>query len=90
MVIARDAADGRHRSAVSVGDCVDVVEKHHQRSGKKTRGFVADILTTSAFHPHGIKVRLRDGRVGRVTTVFHEEKDENEGRGECKPESQET
>jgi uncharacterized repeat protein (TIGR03833 family) len=48
---------------------VDIVLKTDQRRGKLTRGVVKDILTKSAHHPHGIKVRLSDGRVGRVKAI---------------------
>ena len=61
-----------HRSAIKVGSTVDVVRKQDQRTGKKTRGIVAEILTNSATHPHGIKVRLKDGTVGRVAEVVGE------------------
>lgn len=61
--------DGRSRDAIRSGVCVDVVQKQDQRSGKKTRGVVSDILTNSTFHPHGIKVRLKDGKVGRVCGI---------------------
>jgi uncharacterized repeat protein (TIGR03833 family) len=64
--------DGTRRSNVHVGDVVDVVMKQDQRSGRLTRGTVKDILTGSAFHPHGVKVRLADGRVGRVKVVSPE------------------
>jgi len=62
-------SDGRHRSSVRVGSTVEVVRKQDQGTGKMTRGVVAEILTGSASHPHGIKVRLRDGTVGRVVGV---------------------
>lgn len=61
--------DGKNRNDVRIGAEVDIVLKADQRSGRLTRGFVADILTNSAFHPHGIKVRLRDGQVGRVQNI---------------------
>ena len=48
---------------------VDVVRKEDQRTGKRTRGTIAEILTNSATHPHGIKVRLKDGTVGRVASI---------------------
>jgi uncharacterized repeat protein (TIGR03833 family) len=48
---------------------VEIVLKRDQRSGRRTRGVVAEILTNSSFHPHGIKVRLKDGRVGRVQEI---------------------
>lgn len=49
---------------------VDIVLKQDQRTGRRTRGIVRDILTKSPHHPHGIKVRLEDGQVGRVQEVF--------------------
>jgi uncharacterized repeat protein (TIGR03833 family) len=64
--------DGRQRSSVSIGAEVDIVEKHNQRSGELTRGFVAQILTSSSHHPHGIKVRLETGEVGRVKQIVEE------------------
>jgi uncharacterized repeat protein (TIGR03833 family) len=69
--------DGRDRSSVRVGSMVDVVRKQDQRTGKKTRGIVAEVLTNSATHPHGIKVRLRDGTVGRVVGMGGENKEES-------------
>ena len=62
--------DGRHRSSIKSGLQVAVVLKQHQRSGQLTEGVVKDILTNSSFHPHGIKVRLADGQVGRVKEVM--------------------
>lgn len=61
---------GKNRADIRPGCTVDIVQKADQRSGKMTRGVVKEILTNSAFHPHGIKVRLRDGRVGRVAAVI--------------------
>jgi uncharacterized repeat protein (TIGR03833 family) len=61
--------DGRQRSDIHPGDTVDIVLKADQRSGRLTRGTVKDILTRSSHHPHGIKVRLTDGQVGRVKQV---------------------
>jgi uncharacterized repeat protein (TIGR03833 family) len=61
---------GDNRASVLPGYLVDVIRKEDQRSGKKTRGIVREILTNSMFHPHGIKVRLRDGTVGRVTDII--------------------
>ena len=58
--------DGRDRRYLHPGLTVDIVLKKDQRSGKLTRGVVKDILTKSAHHPHGIKVRLDNGQVGRV------------------------
>ena len=61
--------NGQNRSDIKPGLEVDVVLKENQGSGKLTRGIVKDILTKSPFHPHGIKVRLEDGQVGRVHTI---------------------
>jgi uncharacterized repeat protein (TIGR03833 family) len=62
-------ADGQNRKDIRVGLEVSIVLKQDQRSGKLTRGVVKDILTSSATHPHGIKVRLTDGQVGRVKQI---------------------
>ena len=61
--------DGRVRSNVTKGAEVLVVLKRDQRTGKLTRGVVKDILTRSENHPHGIKVRLTDGKIGRVQEI---------------------
>jgi uncharacterized repeat protein (TIGR03833 family) len=61
--------DGRNRSDVARGADVSVVLKEDQRTGKQTRGIVQDLLTNSSFHPHGIKVRLQGGKVGRVQVI---------------------
>lgn len=62
--------DGKKRSDVKPGIQVNVILKQDQRSGKKTQGVVKDLLTNSATHPHGIKVRLEDGQVGRVCEIL--------------------
>lgn len=62
------AVDGRHRENIYPGLEVEIVLKKDQRTGKTTRGVVKDLLTKSKFHPHGIKIRLEDGQVGRVHT----------------------
>lgn len=62
-------ADGRNRKDIRSGMDVFIVLKQDQRTGKLTQGMVKDILTKSAFHPHGIKVRLVDGQVGRVQKI---------------------
>ncbi len=49
---------------------VDIVTKADQRSGKVVRGIVTEVLTNTSFHPHGIKVRLQDGQVGRVQAII--------------------
>lgn len=63
-------ADGQNRENITAGITVDIVLKVDQRTGKLTRGVVKDILTNSQFHPHGIKVRLEDGQVGRVQNII--------------------
>jgi uncharacterized repeat protein (TIGR03833 family) len=60
---------GQLRSAVKPGAQVRIVLKADQRTGKLTAGIVKDILTNSPSHPHGIKVRLTDGQVGRVKHI---------------------
>ncbi|MBM7572721.1 YwbE family protein [Aquibacillus albus] len=65
--------DGKNRKNIQIGLTVDIVLKKDQRSGKLTRGEVKDILTNSPTHPHGIKVRLKDGQVGRVQKIITDE-----------------
>lgn len=62
--------DGRKRSDIEPGLEVNIVLKKDQRSGSLTEGIVKDILTNSSFHPHGIKVRLESGDVGRVKEIL--------------------
>ncbi len=62
--------NGQNRGDVKIGATVDIVLKKDQQSGNLTRGKVANLLTNSSFHPHGIKVRLEDGQVGRVKLVI--------------------
>lgn len=62
--------DGKNKSDIKIGDEVSIVLKEDQRTGKLTDGVVQNILTKSAFHPHGIKVRLESGEVGRVKKVL--------------------
>lgn len=59
----------QQRSQIKVGAHVKIVLKQDQQSGKMTEGVVKDILTHSSVHPHGIKVRLVDGKVGRVSMI---------------------
>ncbi|MFL6336168.1 MAG: YwbE family protein [Pyrinomonadaceae bacterium] len=61
--------DGRERKDVRPGLTVEIVLKQDQRTGRLTRGVVKDVLTKSSHHPHGIKVRLETGEVGRVKAV---------------------
>lgn len=69
---------GKKRSNIKIGMLVEVVEKHNQRSGELTEGFVKRILTNSKTHPHGIKVMLQTGEVGRVKNILDDEEDEDE------------
>lgn len=61
--------EGQNRSEIRVGAEVGIVKKEHQGSGTITEGIVQDILTKKPFHPHGIKVRLASGEVGRVKRI---------------------
>lgn len=61
---------GTNRGDIRPGSVVDIVLKVHQRTGQLTRGTVKDILTNSATHSRGIKVRLEDGQVGRVQRIL--------------------
>jgi uncharacterized repeat protein (TIGR03833 family) len=61
--------NGQHRKDITPGLRVYMTQKHDQRTGKLTSGVVKDILTTSAFHSRGIKVRLQTGEVGRVQEI---------------------
>lgn len=61
---------GQNRKDISPGKEVYIVLKKDQRTGKRTMGVVKDILTKSSFHPHGIKVRLKNGQVGRVQEII--------------------
>jgi uncharacterized repeat protein (TIGR03833 family) len=60
----------QQRSQIKLGIHVKIVLKQHQRSGELTEGIVKNILTNSSTHPHGIKVRLTDGKVGRVQSII--------------------
>ncbi|MFV0400658.1 MAG: YwbE family protein [Oscillospiraceae bacterium] len=62
--------NGQNRADISIGAKVAVVLKADQRTGKLTEGTVAKLLTKSASHPHGIKVMLSDGQVGRVRKIL--------------------
>ncbi len=64
--------DGTKRAHIKPGIEVAIVLKQDQRSGKLTEGVVKDILTKSPNHPHGIKVRLEDGQVGRVKEILED------------------
>jgi uncharacterized repeat protein (TIGR03833 family) len=62
--------NGTHRDAIKPGLRVVIILKKDQRSRKLTKGIVKDVLTNSAHHPHGIKVRLESGEVGRVKEIL--------------------
>ncbi|MHA7102516.1 putative repeat protein (TIGR03833 family) [Roseivirga pacifica] len=62
--------EGTKRANIKPGIRVNIVLKQDQRSGKLTEGIVKDLLTKSPNHPHGIKVRLADGQVGRVKEIL--------------------
>jgi uncharacterized repeat protein (TIGR03833 family) len=64
----------RERKNIRAGLKVSIVLKQDQRTGKRTIGIVKDLLTNSSNHPHGIKVRLTDGQVGRVQEILADEK----------------
>ena len=60
----------QNRADIKIGDRVNIVLKADQRTGRLTEGTVAKILTNSSSHPHGIKVMLEDGQVGRVKEIL--------------------
>ena len=62
--------DGQSRGNVKIGSEVEIVLKADQGTGKLTRGIVAEILTSSVSHHRGIKVRLKDGKIGRVQKIY--------------------
>lgn len=64
------AMDGTRRQDLRPGLTVDIVLKQDQATGKRTRGIIREILTPSPTHPHGIKVRLTSGAVGRVKAIL--------------------
>ena len=62
--------NGHRRSDIKPGILVNIIQKQHQRTGELTKGIVKNILTNSSSHPHGIKVRLETGEVGRVQEII--------------------
>jgi uncharacterized repeat protein (TIGR03833 family) len=68
-----ESMQGTKRSNIKIGLEVDIVMKQDQRTGELTNGFVKRILTKSPNHPHGIKVMLETGEVGRVKEIYEEE-----------------
>jgi uncharacterized repeat protein (TIGR03833 family) len=73
--------NGKLKTSISIGMVVDIIRKGDQHSRKKTRGIVQEILTNSPCHPHGIKVRLRNGDVGRVTEIIRAANSDDSGKG---------
>jgi uncharacterized repeat protein (TIGR03833 family) len=67
--------DGKKRSDVRIGQLVNIVLKEHQRTGELTEGVNKNILTKSGVHPHGIKVRLETGEVGRIKEILEDVED---------------
>jgi len=65
--------DGQQRNDIRPGMRVEIILKKDQRTGKRTMGVVKDILTSSAYHSRGIKVRLDDGQIGRVQGILSDE-----------------
>lgn len=61
--------NGTERKNIKIGQKVSIVQKNHQRSGELTEGIIKRILTNSSSHPHGIKVCLESGQIGRVKTI---------------------
>jgi len=68
----------QQRSQIKLGDHVKIVLKQHQRNGKLTEGIVKSILTNSSTHPYGIKVRLTNGKVGRVQSIINWKQEKGE------------
>ena len=66
--------NGQNRKDIHAGQRVEIVLKMDQRTGNRTVGVVKDVLTSAAHHPHGIKVRLEDGRIGRVQEILPDQK----------------
>jgi uncharacterized repeat protein (TIGR03833 family) len=69
IILANTATRGNIRTEIKVGMQVKVIQKQDQRAGRLSEGVVQDILTNSSVHPHGIKVRLQSGIVGRVKEI---------------------
>jgi uncharacterized repeat protein (TIGR03833 family) len=68
--MVQEKLQGKFRKNIQIGASVEIVQKHHQRTGELTEGVVKKILTKSQNHPHGIKVQLETGIVGRVKNVL--------------------
>ena len=68
-----ETLDGRKRKNIRIGDVVEIVQKQDQQTGELTEGIVKRILTKAANHPHGIKVMLQLGEVGRVKNILEDD-----------------
>ena len=68
--MGNDKPSGKNRKNIRIGQNVEIVQKQDQRTGELTEGVVKRILTKSASHPHGIKVMLESGEVGRVKNIL--------------------
>ena len=66
----KNKPSGKNRKDIQIGQEVEIVQKNHQQTGELTDGFVKRILTKSEKHPHGIKVQLETGEVGRVKNII--------------------
>jgi uncharacterized repeat protein (TIGR03833 family) len=69
----KNKTDGNHRKNIQIGYQVEIIQKHHQRTGELTEGTIKKILTNSQFHPHGIKVQLNSMEVGRVKNILEDD-----------------
>ncbi|MGN6567251.1 MAG: YwbE family protein [Flavipsychrobacter sp.] len=65
--------NGQNRADIYPGLLVDIILKKDQRTGRRTRGIVKDLLTSASYHSRGIKVRLEDGQIGRVIEIIEED-----------------
>ena len=68
-----NSQDGRKKKNIEIGFLVEIVQKRDQQNGNLTEGLVKRILTKSSHHPHGIKVMLDTGEVGRVKNIIPED-----------------
>ena len=68
---------GNNRETIKIGSIVRVIKKSDQKTGKICEGIVKEILTKSKFHPHGIKVILENGIIGRVKEIVNDSKNNN-------------
>ena len=82
--------DGRIRKHLCEGMTVQIILKQDQKSGYLTKGTIAEFLTNSAKHPHGIKVRLKNGKIGRVQKIIASHKDTHGRSGSHETTTQES